>query len=238
MIEILSTEGIYSGRPPEEIAASSIGEAAAWLDLPKATVRAWVLGQKQGDKQFFEPVIEIADTRKRLLSFRNLVELHVLSALRRKHDISLQSVRKAVEFIRGRLRVRSPLADKQMFTLGADLLVEHVGLILSASHGGQLLSRDIVQAYLDRVDRATDGHPIRLYPVSRPDVLDSPRSVVIDPRVQFGRPCLAGSGIPTAVIVERLNTGESILEIAADYRREAHDVEEAIRFETRARTAA
>ena len=58
--------------------------------------------------------------------------------------------------------------------------------------------------------------------------------MVIDPRVQFGRPCLAGRGIPTAIITERYKAGDSIQILADDYRCPAHEIEEAIRYETAA----
>jgi uncharacterized protein (DUF433 family) len=60
---------------------------------------------------------------------------------------------------------------------------------------------------------------------------------VIDPRVQFGRPCLAGTGIPTEVVVERFNAGESIREIAADYEVDPQLIEEAVRYERLPRAA-
>ncbi len=61
---------------------------------------------------------------------------------------------------------------------------------------------------------------------------------MIDPRVQYGRPVLAGSGIPTAVIAERYKAGESIDALAADYGRDTGDIEEAIRCELRLAEAA
>jgi len=54
---------------------------------------------------------------------------------------------------------------------------------------------------------------------------------VIDPRVAFGRPVIAGSGIPTAEVAERFNAGESINDLARDYERAPADIEEAIRCE-------
>ena len=58
-----------------------------------------------------------------------------------------------------------------------------------------------------------------------------PRLVVIDPLVSFGRPVLAGTGIPTAIIAERYKAGESIDELANDYGRQRYEIEESIRCE-------
>jgi uncharacterized protein (DUF433 family) len=57
--------------------------------------------------------------------------------------------------------------------------------------------------------------------------------VAIDPRVQFGRPCVSGTGVPTDVLHERFLAGEGIEEIASDYGLEVHQVEAAIRYEHR-----
>ena len=58
--------------------------------------------------------------------------------------------------------------------------------------------------------------------------------MVIDPRVQLGRPCLRGTGLPTAVIAERHQAGDSIKVLAEDYGRSSDDIEEALRYEHRA----
>ena len=68
-------------------------EAARILNLSVNTVRAWCFGQNYrstaGEPKRFQPVIQPADRRARLLSFANLCELHVLSAIRRHHKIPL-----------------------------------------------------------------------------------------------------------------------------------------------------
>jgi uncharacterized protein (DUF433 family) len=56
-------------------------------------------------------------------------------------------------------------------------------------------------------------------------------TVVIDPEVQFGRPVLVGTGIPTLVIADRCKAGESIAELARDYDRAEEEIQEAIRCE-------
>ena len=53
----------------------------------------------------------------------------------------------------------------------------------------------------------------------------------MDPRVQFGRPCLLGTGVPTDVIAERYKAGESIESLVEDYGQAREHIEEAIRYE-------
>jgi len=216
---------IYPGGSPAEVPAYTIAEAAQWLGMPLSTVRAWTLGQGK-----FQAVIEI-DRASKSLSFRNLVELHVLAAIRRRHNVALQRVRRAVEFIETRLKVPHPLASARMLTDGRDLLVEACGDILNVSKGGQVEMREILQAYLERIEHDAGGMPARLYPFTRKDVMRDPRSVVIDPLVEFGRPCLVATGIPTVEIADRYKAGESVESIATDYGRTREQIEEAIRYE-------
>ncbi len=216
---------IYGGRDPVDIPAYTIADAAQWLRVPTSTTRAWLLGQRG-----FQPVVEIADRPSKTLSFRNLVDLHVLAAIRREHEVPMQRVRLAVDFMKSRLRVPNPLSSLQMLTDGRDLLLEAYEQFVNVSRRGQMEMRELVQAYLDRVEHDARG-PVRLYPFSRKRVLEDPRSIAIDPRVQFGRPCLIGTGIPTAEIADRCKAGESIASLASDHGRHEQQIEEAIRYE-------
>lgn len=221
-----TTSPIYRGRNPVEIPAYTIPEVSQWLGVAGSTLRAWLLGQGE-----FQAVVEIADRASRTLSFRNLVELHVLAAIRRKHNVSLQRVRRAVDFMEKGLGVSHPLSSARMLTDGRDLLVEACGNYLNVSQRGQGEIREILQAYLERIEHDAQGAPARLYPFSRKDPMHAPRSIVIDPLVEFGRPCLAASGIPTVEVADRYKAGESIESLAQDYGRAREQIEEAIRYE-------
>lgn len=217
---------MYGGRGPLDAPAYTPAVAAHHLRLPPTTVRYWALGR---DK--YKPVIVLADPVEKLLSFRNLVELHVLSAVRRQHGVALPSIRNAVQFLAREFDSEHPLSDDEMSTDGKHLFVEKFGQLINASREGQLAMRQALDAHLQRIDRDAKGLPIRLFPFTRAKP-EGPRSVVIDPRVQFGRPCLAGTGIPTAVVIERFKAGEELSSLAADYGRDVKDLEEAIRYET------
>ena len=55
---------------------------------------------------------------------------------------------------------------------------------------------DLIRAYLERVERNVKAVPIKLYPFMRSQPpRDQPCMVVIDPRVQFGRPFVSGQGL-------------------------------------------
>ncbi len=209
-------------------------EAAHYLRIPRATLRSWIFGRyypTEGGPTFFRPIIVLPDRRRPLLSFVNLVEAHVLDAIRREHEISLKNVRAALGFLRRHLHSPHPLAEQDFETDGVDLFIERYGELINITRAGQLAMRSLLQAYLRRIERDPKGLPLRLFPFTRKRDLEEPRAVVIDPYVSFGRPVLSGTGIPTAVIAERYKAGEAVDELAEDYGRSRLEIEEAIRCE-------
>lgn len=225
-----------------DIPAYPASEAARILNLSVNTVRAWCFGQNYrsaaGAIKRFHPVVQPVDMRGRLLSFANLCELHVLSAIRRHHKIALPKIRESVEYLRTQLAVDRPLIDRQFLTNGVDLFVEHASELLNVSQQGQEALRGDFELALARIERDRQGTPIRLFPFSRSSMSDKdqPKTVVIDPRLSFGRPVLSSVAVRTDVIVGRFRAGDSMIEMAKDYGVDEKEIEEALRFEQR-RTA-
>lgn len=210
----------------------SASEAARFLHLPVSTVRAWAFGQgyRVGTEQrHFKAVINTADPRERRLSFINLVELLVLAAIRRRHNVPLKQVRSAVEFLRKKFPSPHPLADNQFQTDGMDLFVEKFGDLLNISRDGQIAMKALIQQYLRLVERDASGVPFKLHLPRPAQPSQAISDVVIDPRFGFGRPVLDGRGIRTEVVVERFQAGESIASLAEDYGLSLETVEDILR---------
>jgi uncharacterized protein (DUF433 family) len=225
---------------PRDSPSYGIVEAAHYLRLPPTTLRSWVLGRRYPTREgpaTFASVIDLPDRAVPLLSFFNLVEAHVLSAIRREHGVSLRKVRKAIRFLRDRFRSPHPLAERSFETDGIDLFIDHAGLLLSASGEGQIAMRQILRAHLRRIGWDSGGTAARLYLFTRKGEVIEPKVVVVDPRIAFGRPTLVGKGIPTSAIAERYKAGESIDSLARDYDCSREEIEEAIRCELRLEAA-
>jgi uncharacterized protein (DUF433 family) len=224
-----------------EVPSYGITETAHYLRAPRTTIRDWVTGryyQGKGGHRFSKPIILLADPETRLLSFMNLVEVHVLDAIRREHNIPLEKVRIAVTYLSKQFPSKHPLADREFETDGINLFIQKFGQLINISQAGQLAMREVLQAHLHRIERDVAGIPVKLYPFTRKrDSQEEPRAIVIDPRVSFGRPVLAGTGIPTALIAERYKAGESVDDLANDYGRKRLEIEEAIRCELRVEAA-
>src|SRR5260370_17715984 len=94
-----------------------ITEAAHYLRIPLATLRSWVRGRyypTDTGRKYFKPVIDLPDAEFGALSFVNLVEAHVLDAIRREHRIPLPNVPSALDYVRRYLRSNPPLATQKL----------------------------------------------------------------------------------------------------------------------------
>ena len=227
---------IYGGRDPREIPAYRLVDAAIYLNIPAATLRSWIKGYYypiKGGRRFFKPVFHLPDPKIRLLSYTNLVEAFVLSSLRRKHQIDLYKIRKAIEDLQRRFKSRHPLAEHQFETNGIDIFVQQYGDLVNVGADDQLAMRQLLHNYLERVEHDPAGKAARLYPFIRLEGTAQPKHVVINPYVSFGKPVITGTGLPTRVVAERYKAGDSIPQLARDYGRKEEEIDDAIRYELR-----
>jgi len=178
-------------------------------------------------------LIIAADPDYPLLSFENLLELHVLSSARRLHGVKLNPIRKAVAYLRNKLGSQHPLADHAMLTNGSSLFIDRYGDLVNISEDGQLHMKELLFDHLKRIVRDDNGIPIKLLPFTRNAYQTSPELVAINPRVKSGRPCINGTGVPTSIIAERYDAGDSIKLLVEDYGRSPEEIEEAVRYESR-----
>ena len=216
-----------------ELPAYSIAEAAHYLIMPKATVRYWAKGQNS-----YPSLIDVPKGSPTLLTFINLVELHILAAIRREHAISMPKVRAAIDYLKAHSHSKydhkHPLISKGLETDGLDIFIQRYGNLVSISQAGQLAMREVMSAALQRIKRDAKGIPIKLYPFTRSRIADAPTIIVIDPSMSAGRPVIAGTGLATIIIADRYKAGDSIDTLAHDYERKQTEIEEAIRCELQA----
>ena len=198
--------------------------------MPAPTVRVWVVGLDT-ERQQFRPLIHRPDPEDKRLSFNNLVEIHVLRALRTKHDVSMAGVRKALRYAEARCGVSRLLIHRDLMVGAGEILLDKYTELISLSKGGQLALRNVLTAHLKRVIYDPQGVPIRLYPWI-PYSSEAPRkTIVLDPRIGFGNPVTERLGISTAVLASRIDAGETVEDLVADYGLDRGEVEDAIQFE-------
>jgi uncharacterized protein (DUF433 family) len=233
---------IYGGRDPRDIPAYSVIEAAGFLRLPPTTLHHWVHGQDyrtRDGKRRAKPVIRIPTGRPPTLTFWNLAEAHVLAGIRREHGVSLQSTRKALDYVGRELGHDHALIRQDFLTDGINLFVERlekladedagVRSLINASAHGQLAARQLLEGALARVSRDTKGLIERIYPWVKK--LDEPRRVEIDPRRAFGRPVVVGTRVPVEDLAERFAAGDRQEDIAREFRLDPGLVEGVLQWE-------
>ena len=209
--------------------AYSYPEASRYLRIPQATLRYWVLGRARGPRAS-QPLIRAPFGADNKVSFNNLVEAHVLRALRAGRGVRMAAVRNAVGYAEAELGIERLLLRDELRTAGQDIFLDRLTSLITLSRSGQMAMRKVLATYLARVDRDDAALPLRLYPF-RAEWSISDKPIAIDPRISFGRPTITGSGISTEVLADRIDAGESMDDLAWDYGLEIAQIEAAIVYE-------
>ena len=210
-----------------ELPLYGLSEAALYLRLPIKTLEYWAFGRGH-----VAPMIRVAGKHPRSFSFMNLLECHMLSAMRSLYDLRLPKIRRAVARLNKNSAFSHPLIEQPLYTNRFDILIKEIDKLVNISRGGQLAIPEIVGVHLERIEH--DKGVFRFYPFVRERSASEPKLILINPALGFGKPVIAGTGISTAVIAARFNARESVPALAKEYGLEEKQIEEAIRWETRA----
>lgn len=207
-------------------------EAARYLRLPAATLRTWLVGRdypKGNAQATFRPLIKPARHQPLQLSFYNLIEAHVLRALRTEHGVALTELRTAITYAEKELQVSRLLLSPELRTHGGQVFLDRYVELINLSASGQLAMRKLFEDHLQRVEWDDWQFPVRLYPYVAP-TKGAERLIAIDARVAFGRPIVKGSGVSTAAITDRLDAGETVAALAEDYDLSVDEIEQAVLY--------
>jgi len=208
-------------------------EVARYVGVPYQTLRYWIRG-----KEPIPPLVTLACIEPPRLSFMNLLECHMLSAMRAFYSLRIPRVRKALATAREIFPSSHPLVDLPFLTDNVDLFVERLpDEIVNLSKGGQLGIKELLQVHLQRIERDPSGL-LTFFPFVEERSAREPKVILMNPAIAFGKPVIAGSGISTAVITARFHARESISDLAKEYERSEKDIEEAVRWESESRLLA
>lgn len=167
-----------------------------------------------------------------LLSYLQLVEVAFVADFRRA-GVKLDRLRQAHEYCRKTFNSEYPFAQYQFKTDGVHVLAEfmthehysHFGeSLIITDVGGQVVWGPAIRDRLEQFEYEK-GLALRWYPRGRSSV------ILIDPRVAFGAPILGETGLPTWVVKERYEAGETLAEIEADFDVPRAQLEAALEFE-------
>lgn len=217
-----------------DLGAYTLAEAARYLRLPAATLRSWMLGRDYattGGGRKFSPLIHPASKKPPLLSFSNLIEAHVLRSLRTEHGVPVNALRTALHYAQKTLGIDRLLLRPELRTDAGKVFLERYGELIDLSASGQVAMHQIFNEHLDRIKWDESTFPVRLYPFLSAATSSDARPIVINPHIAFGRPVVERKGISTSAIVERIDAGESVEDVANDYDLGIPEIEQAILYE-------
>jgi uncharacterized protein (DUF433 family) len=111
------------------------------------------------------------------------------------------------------------------------VFLDRYGELVELTASGQLAMRRMFAEHLKRIEWDSSRFPVRLYPFLSASAPSEERAIVIDPRIAFGRPVVLRKGVSTSAIAERVDAGETVADIAADYDLGPSEIEQAIVYE-------
>ena len=212
----------------------TVGEAAAYLRVPRTTFETWAHGytrKRHGRRPTrAAPIITAmpGGRREPEIPFVGLAEGMVLAAFRCS-GVPMQRIRPAVEVLKTELGLDHALASKRLYTDGADILYDYAVKVdedelreLTVVRTQQRLFVPVIQDYLRRISYAPDGWARRLkLPVSK--------NVIVDPERAFGQPIFAKGAVRVEDVLDRFEAGDSLGDVAFDFDVPVEDIEEVVR---------
>ena len=219
-------------------------EAARLLRLNHQRVSRWIAGyhypvapgRRKAKAPVVEPRMDPRERRAFVISFVELMELRAVKTLVTK-GLSLQKVRQIWRLAARIFDSRYPLVTQRMFTDGAQVFAQWLeedpeSLIeLSPDTHEQLISGAIFSDFLNELDFDEDSNLARRWwPLTKVE------PILLDPKIAFGAPVIAGTATRTDVACG-LADAESVESSAKAFHVNPRGVKAAIRFERELRAA-
>lgn len=215
---------------PEQLLARLYGFADAdrIAGVSRGTAKRWLAGYRytrlDGTRASQPPVTPGREVPIAGVSFTDLVELVAIGGLK-DHGFSVPTIRKIVRNCQDLFGERYPLSTELFKVGGRDVFVRRDSVLHDVLHRrGAMAWDEVLSPFLDTLDYR-DAFAYRWWPLGRT------RPVVVDPSYGFGLPVIAGSGVRTEIIRERVQVGDSYQQIAYDFNVEISEIESAIQFE-------
>ncbi len=225
----VTKESFYGDTDIRTLPAYEVSEVAQYLGIRYITLYSWLrpVNFQAIDGWGKKPIIARPPGSKKL-SFFNLVEAHVVKALRGMHDVPLAEIRAAIDYAETKLDIDRILIHQDLRTAGGGLFLDRVSELVNIGRGGQLALKKVLDKFLERIGFADDQFPKELFPFVPSS---SEKIVKISPFFEFGKPFVSDCHIRTSVIADRFDLGESAHQLAQDYGITEDQVEAAVIYE-------
>ncbi len=165
-----------------------------------------------------------------LIGFEDLVSLRIVAALLAS-GVTWREIRRTEEWLRAQTGMERPFATEYLWTGQGQVFVEWSERLTSGSRQGQI-ALGLLENFLLPV------HGLLFSEETGAAFCWEPRiSVLLNPMVQFGSPCIKGTRIPTRTISGMIESGDAPHWVADAYGISIEEVEAAHEWETHLRAA-
>jgi uncharacterized protein (DUF433 family) len=169
-----------------------------------------------------------------MFSFHDLISLLVVAKLAER-GVSSTTIASGIEALSRQLHTERPLAREELrdnlATVGRQFFARDssVSEWIDVGKGRQGAFQEVIEPALRQIEYGSD----HLASIWRPA-----RRVWLNPKVQAGASCVDHTRIPTATIMQIVDSGDHPADVAADYDLELEDVMAALDYERGLRQAA
>ncbi len=211
----------------------SITEAAAYVGVPRSTFDTWARGYERrpsGRRPVHgEPLLTTAAKSGLTVPFVGLAEAMVLAAFR-ETGLPLQRIRPALDRLRDEHELHHALASQRLYTDGANVLYDYARAhddkqlrLLTVVSLGQRVFHEVIDRYLRRITYGPDGFASRMVlPITEGELLE------VDPQRAFGQPIFLHGGARLIDVRGRVQAGEPVASVAADFGVPLDDIRAAL----------
>ncbi len=185
-------------------------------------------------KGLADPELVHIHGRQMVLSFEDLVSMRVIAFLRAL-GYSFHKIKIAERNLRNLVGHSHPFATESVWAenQGAlDIFADMGNELMTATRGGQFAFVELVREHLINMHGMT---------FNQRHIADSwsPKpGILMHPRIQFGRPCILGTRIPTSELLGMVDAGDNVVFLARSYGVEIIQIETAITWEREIRKLA
>jgi uncharacterized protein (DUF433 family) len=155
-------------------------------------------------------------------------------AILRSVGVSWKRIHRAERWLREQSGYPRPFAIERVWTETTDVFAEFYDGFIAASRGGQLAFTEMIEQYLQSV------HDMIFVPHNGVSVADSwtpHEDILMNPRIQFGEPCIKGTRIRTRILWQLFYGGDSNSYLMRAFNLTQEQIDHALEWENRLRIA-
>ncbi|MCJ7655750.1 MAG: DUF433 domain-containing protein [Dehalococcoidia bacterium] len=174
-----------------------------------------------------DPKLVEVPGRQLLMTFEDLISMRVIAFLRAL-NYPFTKIKRAEKLLRQLTGHTRPFATEPIWAEkkgAADIFTEIASLLLTASRGGQLAFVDMVKENLINMHGLSfDERGVAYSWMPR-------ESILLHAKIQFGRPCIMGTRIPTNDIAGMVKAGDGLEFLANSYQIDKECIQKALDWE-------